>query len=96
MPIAKKTVIDQIEINRSGAYQIRMALVIDEDGSESDLKWHRTLVWNSGQVDATFSAVNAHLATMNQRPVPPAAIARVRAIITAVEAVIGWKDPPAP
>lgn len=98
MAIQRKTVIDQIEINRSGAYQIRLALFIEDDGEEDQdtRKWHRTLVWNSGQVYEQMAAVNASLVQMKAAPLPPAAIARMKNIIIAVEAVIGWKDPPPP
>lgn len=96
MAITRRTVVDQIEINRSGAYQIRFALVIDEDGTEDEKRWHRTMVWNSGQVDATLAAVNVNLVAMKYAPLPQAAINRIKNIILAVEGVIGWKDPPPP
>lgn len=98
MAILRKTIIDQVEINRSGAYQIRLVIVVEDDGVEDseNRKWHRTLVWNSGQVDAQMAAVNADLVRMKAAPVPPGAIARLKNIILAVEGVIGWKDPPPP
>lgn len=96
MAITKKTHLDQIEITRGGAYQIRLALVIDEDGEESDRKWHRTIVWNSDEVDPQFSIVNAHLVSMRASPLPQVQINRLKAIIQAVEGVIGVKQPPEP
>lgn len=98
MAIIRKTVVDQIEVTRNGGYQIRLAILIDEDGDEDidSRKWHRTMVWNSGQVDATFAGVNAALAQMKAAPVPQAAINRVRNVIIAVEGVIGVQQPPDP
>lgn len=59
--IEKKTVIDQIEITRSGAVNIRFALLIIDNGVEVASRWHRTAVAPDGDVDAQIIAVNADI-----------------------------------
>lgn len=61
--IEKRTIIDQIEIARSGHIQIRFGLLLVEDGTEISCQWHRTSIEPGGDVDATIAAVNADITT---------------------------------
>ena len=77
--ITKRTVVDQIELTRSGTTQVRIALEIVEDGVVLNHKWHRTSINSDGDVDAQMTAVNEHLAQMNELPVSAEDIARIKA-----------------
>lgn len=76
--IEKKTVLDQIEITSSGAIQIRIGLLLVEDGNVIDTKWHRSAIEPGGDIDAQMSAVNAHLEQMGKLPVGAEDIARIK------------------
>ena len=67
--IEKKTVIDQIEITRSGSIQIRLGLLLVEDGEELSCQWHRTVIEPDGDIDVQIAAVNVGLAAMRAAPV---------------------------
>lgn len=95
MALLRKTVIDQLEWQRSGGFGIRFALLIDEDGEDVERRWHRTFVWNSDQVDQTLAAVNLDLARMKYDTLGPGQINRIKNVILAVEGVVGKKQPPA-
>lgn len=82
--IEKKTVIDQIEIARDGAIQIRFAVLLMEDGNEIDYKWHRTSVPPGGDIDAQIAAVNSHLSTMGKATVDSGRIAELKAVAAVV------------
>ena len=82
--IEKQTIIDQIEITRSGHVQIRFGLLLVEDGNEISCAWHRTAVEPGGDVDAQIAAVNAHLAQMGKMPCPASETARVKDITKVV------------
>lgn len=64
--IEKQTVLDQIEITRSGAVQLRFALLLVEDGNEIDSRWHRTIIEPGQDIDQQIKLVNAHLAQMGK------------------------------
>jgi hypothetical protein len=83
--IIRKTVIDQIEVARTGHLQIRLALLLIEDGVEVDSKWHRTAIEPGGDLDAQIALVNAHLLQMKRAEINDAAgLQRVRDIIAVV------------
>jgi len=62
--IEKKTVVDQIEITRSGHMQIRFGKLLVEDGKEIACQWHRTVIEPGADVDAQIEFVNSHLIDM--------------------------------
>ncbi len=76
----KRSVVDQIEIQRDGSVQVRIAReVVDDDGSVLSREWHRTSLPPGMDVDSQMAAVNQHLRGMNGVAVPAADIARVKA-----------------
>lgn len=77
----RKTVIDQIEITRGGAVQLRLGLLLIDGDKEVDCKWHRTVVPAGGSVAAQIAAVNEHLATMGYPEVGADVVKRVLAHI---------------
>lgn len=63
----KRTVIDQIEIRRDGTVGVRfLKLLVDDEGNEEMLGYHRTALETGSDVDLTMAAVNAHLGQMKQ------------------------------
>lgn len=77
MAIERKTVVDQIEITRSGEMRVRIGLLLVEDGVEIDCRWHRTVVPPEVSPDEQFASVNSHLESMGKEPVSAADIEQV-------------------
>lgn len=77
----KQTVIDQIEITRRGDVQLRLGLLLVEDGNEIDSKNHRTIIPFGQGVGEQIAAVNQHLVAMGYPPVSERDVRRVVAHI---------------
>src|SRR5262249_14559086 len=82
--IEKRTVIDQIEITRSGHIAIRFGLLLVDDGQEIDCKWHRTMIPPGGDVDAQIALVSEHLAAMGKAPIDSDGIADLKEVAAVV------------
>ena len=67
--LEKKTILDQIEITRDGTIQVRLALLVLEDGEEISSAWHRTSIHPGADPVAQMAAVNDHLKLINKAPV---------------------------
>lgn len=81
----KKTVIDQIEITRSGMIQIRMRkLIVDDNGTEHDLGYHRTAIEPGSDPNLQMAAVNEHLLEMQMGAVPAEEMVTLNAIVPVV------------
>jgi hypothetical protein len=78
--ITKKSIIDQIEITRTGHIQVRFGLLLLEGDAEIDKKWHRTSIEPGGDVDMQMAAVNTNLIQMGKEPVSVSEIARVKVL----------------
>ena len=65
----KKTILDKIEITRDGTIQVRLAILVLEDGEEISSSWHRTSIPPGADPGAQMAAVNAHLQQMNKATV---------------------------
>lgn len=83
--IEKKTIVDKIEIARDGTMQIRLGLLIVEDGVELDCKWHRTAVEPGVSVDNQMELCNAHLISMGRSPADTSEIKKIKDISTLVQ-----------
>lgn len=82
--IEKRTIVDQVEVAKSGHLHIRFAVQLVEDGKVIEEKWHRTSVEPGGDVDAQIAAVNANLEMMGKaRVVDLPGLARARAVALA-------------
>lgn len=81
MSIERKTVVDQIEITRGNVVQVRIGLLLVEDGKEIDCRWHRTVIDEDTDVDSTFELVNVHLTNMGCKPVEAADIDRIKQFV---------------
>ena len=79
MAITRKTVVDQIEITRTGHIQFRLGKLLVEDGKELSSQWHRSVVEPGGDVEAQMAVVNAHLVQMGEAEVDAAGIAKIKA-----------------
>jgi len=82
--LTKQTIIDQIEITRTGHIQIRFGVLIMEDDTEIASTWHRTSIAPGGDVDFQLAAVNAHLQAMGRAEIEANGIPRLKAIVSFV------------
>jgi hypothetical protein len=64
--LEKKTIIDQIEILRSGHIQIRSGKLVVEDDKIISSQWHRTALDPGTDIDLVLNAVNVHLEQMRE------------------------------
>lgn len=81
----KKTVIDQIELRRDGTIGVRfLKLLVDDDGSEVDLGYHRTSIEADTNVDDQMAVVNAHLVNLKMGRVSAKEIDRIKEVNTFV------------
>jgi len=78
--ITKQTVVDQLELTRAGTLQVRIGLLLIEDGKEIDCKWHRTVITPGADVDAQMALVNANLDQMDRAPVDATGVARIKQV----------------
>lgn len=62
--IERKSVLDQVEISRSGVVNVRLALLLVEDGKEIDCKYHRTTIEAGIDPVLQMDFVNKHLEQM--------------------------------
>lgn len=81
----KRSVIDQIEINRDGAINIRIAKeVVDDDGTVLSSAWHRTCLPPGHDIDGQMEVVNQHLTEgLKCAAVEAADIARIKTFVPA-------------
>jgi hypothetical protein len=78
--IERKTILDQYEVTRDGVIQVRIGLLLIEDGVETDCKWHRTVIPPGISVDAQMALVNDHLKAMGKPTLDDEQIARLVAV----------------
>lgn len=81
----KQTIIDQIEVTRSGTIQIRMHKQIVDGEQLIASSNHRTAIQPGGDIDATAAVVNAHLDEMGWPAVDDSEWQRVKDL-----AVVAW------
>lgn len=77
----KKTVVDQIEITRSGAIQVRLKKLMVDGDVEYDLGYHRTVIPFGGDPDVAIGIVNTNLEAMGVGSVPEEEMPRLRAVV---------------
>lgn len=92
MAIEKKTIIDQIEIDRAGRVNVRFGLLLVEDGAEISCKWHRTQIEPGVDVDALFGIINADITTRPELKAAPIDSERV-SLVKAVCDLVYKSDP---
>jgi hypothetical protein len=80
MTIERKTVIDSIQIMRDGSVQLRIGLLLVEDGAELYTAWHRATVAPDGNLDATIAAVESALQAKGHPAIESAGKARLVAV----------------
>lgn len=81
-----KTVIDQIEIDRSGNIAVKLAFVVAlDDGSEAVRGYHRNVINPDQTVDAAMDPIRVALAKNHGQPdISDADLARLRSIAAAM------------
>ena len=79
--IEKRTVIDQIEVTRSGRIQVRLALEIVENGEAISSAYHRAAVDPGEAVADTMALVNGHLLAMGKTEIAADGMPGVLAIV---------------
>jgi hypothetical protein len=78
--LTKQTVVDQLELTRHNTLQVRIGLILLENGKEVSCAWHRTVIEPSTNIDAQMAAVNANLSQMGKDPVDAAGITRIKEV----------------
>lgn len=82
----KRSTVDQIEVQRNGMIQVRIAKeIVDADGRVVSQDWHRTSLPPGTDIEAHMAAVNAHLTEFVLWPAVSAAdVARIGAVAAAL------------
>lgn len=83
--IERKTVLDQVEINRDGQVRIRIAFLLVEGDQELGVRYHRTAFdpgSNEAIVEEQCASINAQLLASGEEPVSEGDISRVKAYVT--------------
>ena len=94
--ITKKTMLDRVELDRNGGVNVRLALILDEDGTELHCAYHRVSIDFSGDVLAQMAPVMAHLTEQGYPSITPAAfqlLASGKVLITNYLTAIGHVPP---
>lgn len=88
MAITQETAVNQIEVTESNDVQIRIELRIKNGEEVVSTRWHRTSFDRNmpNSVDLQMAEVNKHLIMMNEVPVSPEDIARIKVFADAA-----WK-----
>lgn len=82
----KVTRVDLIEITRSGAIQVRLKkLIVDDDGTELDLGYHRTVFEPGTDIESQITAVNAQLVQLKAAAVDAVEFDVLRAVAPVVQ-----------
>lgn len=82
--LTQKTVIDRISIAPSGAVEIELGLVIENDGVEIARAKHGTAFEPGDDAAQRLAQVNAHLATMGRDALPAKDVSRIANVAAAV------------
>lgn len=82
--LSKQTVVDQIELTRSGNVNVRVALEIVEDDAVIQRQWHRFSIAEGEDIGGTVEAVNASLAEMKAEPISIDGRARIESAAASI------------
>jgi hypothetical protein len=77
MAIVRNTVLNQVEITEGGTVQVRLALVLEENGMVLHRRWHRVAIPLDIDVAAQMAEVSRDLESMGEWPVSEADVARI-------------------
>ena len=78
MTIERKTMLDKVELDKSGAVSIRLALMLVEGDQVLSTQYHRLAIDIYGDVVEQMGDVVAHLASMGYPPLPESALGLLR------------------
>lgn len=80
--IERKTVINNLSVDREGNLSVQFGLLLVEDGVEIDCKWHRTMIPPDIDPEAQLNEVHKHLESMGVPAEPEADSNKVKAFHT--------------
>lgn len=78
MTIERKTMLDKVELDKSGAVSIRLALMLVEGDQVLSTKYHRLAIDIYGDVVEQMGGVVEHLARDGYPPLPESALGLLR------------------
>lgn len=81
MSLERRTIIDQIEIQRDGIVQVRLAKQIVDGGEVLRSEFHRVAMAPGADLGASVSLINANLEELREATVADAEWDRVRRVI---------------
>jgi hypothetical protein len=84
MSLKRRTVVDQIEITRTGTVQVRLAKTIMDGEAVVASTFHRCTFEPGANVEEGIAAVNAHLAQLGEANLDGSEIERITRV-TALE-----------
>lgn len=76
--IERKTMLDRVELDKSGAVSIRLALMLVEGDQVLSTQYHRLAIDIYGDVVEQMGEVVAHLGSMGYPPLPESALGLLR------------------
>lgn len=82
MALAKRTIVDQIEVRRDGAVQVRLAKQIVDGEQVALSEWHRAAFEPGVDLEAGMKIVNNDLIQMGEEPVSGSEVERIRRIMS--------------
>lgn len=91
--IERKTMLDQVELTRNGAVNIRLALCLVEGDVEIHTTYHRVSIDISGDVVAQMAVVVQHLGEQGFPPLPEPALQLLRAGHQLIKDYLGYVAP---
>lgn len=91
--IERKTMLDQVELTRSGSVNLRLALLLVEGDVELHTQFHRVSIDISGDVVAQMAVVVEHLASMGYPPLPEPALQLLRSGHQLIKDYLGYVAP---
>lgn len=74
----KQTVLDRVEVLRSGDVQLRFGKQIVDGEEVLANEWHRAVIDRGEDVDVRLTDISRHLEALGYPPIAPAAIERIK------------------
>lgn len=91
--IERKTMLDQVELTRNGAVNIRLALCLVEGDVELHTTYHRVSIDINGDVVAQMAEVVTHLGEQGFPPLPESALQLLRSGHQLIKDYLGYVAP---
>jgi hypothetical protein len=92
MSIERKTILDQISVDRSGVVSLRFAVQVYLEDILLDEKWHRTCVMPGVPVQDQLDEVNRHLTSMSAAAVSQEECDKIVSFADAAQAAVNSQE----